>query len=229
MEKIKVAICEDMKQVREYFAAVISAQEDMEAVAATENGADIIEAVREKNPEIVIMDIQMETERAGIDATAYITENYPNVKVIIATVHDDDELVFEAFTAGAVDYVLKNENENELLEAIRNAHANNTQFNHVINKKIVNEFKKMKKERQSLMYVVTMMCNLSPTELQTLSLLCDGVKRSEIARSRCVELVTVHTMVGRIMKKLGYKNSFDMIEDIKRLDVLKLIKDLRTP
>lgn len=227
MDKIRVAICEDMKSMREYFSGVLSAEADMEVVGEAESGAEIIELVSKVRPEIVLMDIQMETEQAGIDATAHIKGKFPDVKVIITTIHDDDELVFDAFCAGAVDYILKNENHDDLLSAIRNAHNNNTQFNHMVTQKIVDEFRKMKNERQSLMYVVNMMCNLSPTELETLSFLCDGMKRTEIASRRCVELVTVHTMVGRIMKKLGYTNSYDMIEDIKSLDILKLIKNLK--
>ena len=227
MEKIRIAICEDMKQVREYFVQVISQQKDMEIVGEAESGAEIIKLAEEKRPEIVLMDIQMETERAGIDATAAITDEFPEIKVIITTIHDSDELIFDAFCVGAVDYILKNENPGELLSAIRNAHDNNTRLNHNVAGKVLEQFRKMKRERQSLMYLVNMMCNLSPMEFETLSLLCDGVKRSEIAKRRCVELVTIHTMVGRIMRKLGYKNSGDMIEDIRSLDVLKLINNLK--
>ena len=227
MDKIRVAICEDMKPVREYFSRVISSHEDMEIIGEADNGADIIKLTEKLRPEIILMDIQMETERAGIDATETIVSEYPDTKVIITTIHDSDELVFDAFCVGAVDYILKTENEAELLTAIRNTYNNNIQLNHNVAGKIIDEFRKMKKERQSLMYLVGMMCNLSPMEFETLSLLCDGVKRSEIAEMRCVELVTVHTMVGRIMRKLGYKNSRDMIEDIRSLDILKLIKNLK--
>lgn len=227
MDKIRIAICEDMKPVREYFSRVISSQEDMELVGEADNGADIVELTERLRPEIILMDIQMETERAGIDATETIVSEFPDTKVIITTIHDSDELVFDAFCVGAVDYILKTEDETELLTAIRNTYNNNIQLNHNVAGKIIDEFRKMKKERQSLMYLVGMMCNLSPMEFETLSLLCDGVKRSEIAKMRCVELVTVHTMVGRIMRKLGYKNSGDMIEDIRSLDILKLIKNLK--
>lgn len=221
MDKIRVAICEDMKQVREYFSATISAQEDMEVVGEAENGINIMEFAERVKPEIILMDIQMETERAGINATAMLKQKLPEIKIIISTIHDSDELIFEAFEAGAVDYILKSENEEDLLSAIRNAHANNRLAVH----KVIDEFCKMKREKQSLMHMVTMMCNLSPTELETLVMLCGGMKRSEIAERRCIELITVHTMVGRIMKKLGYKNSHDMIEDVKALGVLDLIKN----
>lgn len=220
MEKIRVAICEDMKHVREYFSAVISAQEDMELVGEAENGVNILEFAEKARPNVILMDIQMESERAGIEATIKLKEQFPEIKIVISTIHDSDELIFEAFEAGAMDYILKNGNEEELLSAVRNAHSNT----HLAMQRVIDEFRKMKKEKQSLMYMVNMMCNLSPTELETLTLLCQGMKRSEIAERRCVELITVHTMVGRIMKKLGYKNSFAMIEDVKSLGVLNLLQ-----
>lgn len=75
------------------------------------------------------------------------------------------------------------------------------------------------------MYLVNMMCNLSPTEIETLRYFCMGKTRREIADIRCVELVSVHTAITRVMKKLGYSNSRDMIKDLNALNILPLITE----
>ncbi|MBP3360455.1 MAG: response regulator transcription factor [Clostridia bacterium] len=227
MHKIHVAICDDIKQMRDYFSELIATQEDMEVVGTSDSGAGMVELAKRLKPDVILMDIQMESEFAGIDATASILKDFPSANIIIITVHDDDEFIFDAFVAGAVDYLVKNVSDDELFEAIRNAHKRNVQLNNDISHKIVNEFIKMKKEQKSFMYLVNMMCNLSPYEMETLQLLCKGVKRKEIAEMRCVELVTIHTMVARIMKKLGYKNSNEMINEINELGVLPLIKNMK--
>lgn len=227
MNKIRVAVCDDIKQMRDYFSDIISAREDMEVVAIAERGDEIVQLAAQTKPDVILMDIQMESGRAGIDATMKITNELPEISIIILTVHDDDELIFDAFVAGAVDYLVKSVSVEDIFESITNAYNRNMQLNNRITQTIMGEFIRMKKERKSLLYLVNMMCNLSPGELETLQLLCAGMSRKRISEMRHVELVTVHTTVGRIMRKLGYKNSSTMIDDINTLGVLNSIKDMK--
>ena len=225
MSKIRVAVCEDMESINKHFVELISSRDDMEVVAVAKSGSEIKEKALKTKPDIILMDIQMESEKAGIDATKAILEQMPDTSVIILTVHDDDKLIFEAFEAGAVDYILKSVPQNEIFDAIINAYNKDVTLNHHIAQKIVNEFVKMKREKTSLMYLVNMMCNLSPTEIETLRYFCMGKTRREIADIRCVELVSVHTAITRVMKKLGYSHSRDMIKDLNALNILPLITE----
>ncbi len=225
MAKIRVAVCEDMESINKHFVELISSRSDMEVVASAKSGAQIKELALKTKPDIILMDIQMESEKAGIEATKAILERLPGVSIIILTIHDDDKLIFEAFEAGAVDYILKSVPQNELFDAIINAYNKDVTLNHNIAQKIVSEFVKMKREKTSLMYLVNMMCNLSPTEIETLRYFCMGKTRREIADIRCVELVSVHTAITRIMKKLGYSNSRDMVKDLNALNILQLITE----
>lgn len=223
MSKIRVAVCEDMESIRKHFADLISLRDDMEIVAVCESGEEIKEEALRTRPDIVLMDIQMESEKAGISATRFITNQLPNTSVIILTVCDDDNYIFEAFEAGAVDYILKSAPQNELFAAVINAYEKDVTLHNNITQRLVEEFVKMKREKTSFMYLVNMMCNLSPTEIEVLKYLCVGKTRREIADIRCVELVTIHTTITRIMKKLGYKNSRDMINELNSLGILPLI------
>ena len=181
MAKIKVAVCEDMESINKHFVELISSRSDMEVVASAKSGAQIKELALKTKPDIILMDIQMESEKAGIEATKAISEQLPGANIIILTIHDDDKLIFEAFEAGAVDYILKSVPQNELFDAIINAYNKDVTLNHNIAQKIVSEFVKMKREKTSLMYLVNMMCNLSPTEIETLRYFCMGKTRREIA------------------------------------------------
>ena len=225
MSMIRVVICEDMDNIREHFAELVSMCDDMEVVDVAKSGGEIKTVAMKTKPDIILMDIQMESEKAGIDATRFVTENLPNTSVIILTVCDDDEYIFEALEAGAVDYLLKSSSQNELIDAITNAYNKDVTLSNTIMQKVVNEFVKMKREKKRFMYLVNMMCNLSPTEIEILRYLCMGKKRREIAEIRCVELVSIHTAITRIMKKLGYGNSRDMMDDLNSLGILPLIID----
>ena len=223
MSKIRVAVCEDIDSIRKHFVDLISSRNDMEIVGVARNGEEIKEVALKEKPDIILMDIQMETGKAGIDATKELSDRLPDTSIIIITVHDDDKLIFEAFEAGAVDYILKDVSQEELFDSIINAYNKDVVLSNNITQKIVNEFVKMKKEKKSLMYLVNMMCNLSPAEIDILRYLCMGKTRREIAEIRCVELVSIHTAITRMMKKLGYGNSREMIDELNQLGILPLI------
>lgn len=135
MSKIRVAVCEDMESINKHFVELISSRDDMEVVAVAKSGSEIKEKALKTKPDIILMDIQMESEKAGIDATKAILEQMPDTSVIILTVHDDDKLIFEAFEAGAVDYILKSVPQNEIFDAIINAYNKDVTLNHHIAQK----------------------------------------------------------------------------------------------
>lgn len=134
----------------------------------------------------------MEIERAGSDATQKIIMQNPEISVIILTVYYDAELIFDAFVASAVDYLMKDVSENDFYSAVSNTYKKNVSLDKNVSKSLVKEFVRMKKEQGSLMYMISVICRLSPLEFETLKLLCSGKDRKTIADMRCVELVTVH-------------------------------------
>ena len=103
---IKVLICDDIEKIREYIAMIISTDDEIEVVGMASNGEECVRAARQFNPDIILMDIQMETENAGIAATKKITSENPKIKIIVLTMYGD-ELIMEAYNAGAIDYIIK--------------------------------------------------------------------------------------------------------------------------
>ena len=103
-DMIKIMLCDDLKTIRDSFVQAINRQEDMQVVYAAASGSEAVEYLNhcEALPDIILMDIQMESEKAGIEATRQIHEKYPRIKILMLTIFENDDLLIEAYLAGAV-------------------------------------------------------------------------------------------------------------------------------
>lgn len=104
MEKIKVVLCDDMRYLCQYFEILINREADMEVVGIAENSEECLALVREKKPDVVLLDIQMSTDDDGIIILENILKEEPDTKVIMLTIHEEDELIFRSLSLGACDY-----------------------------------------------------------------------------------------------------------------------------
>lgn len=224
MSKIRVAICDDMPQILRHFKKIIQAAGDMEVVAEAETGKEMVALADKLQPDIILMDIQMESEDAGILATNKILSEHPDIKVIILTVHKEDDLIFRAYGAGAIDYIIKTEESNEIVKSIRTIYNNDVFIRPGIAKKILNQFSVMHKRQESVMYTIAVIMSLTNSELEVLKLLLSGMSRKELADQRNVEYVTINTQIRNIMKKLGYSSTKEMIASMKAMKIFDIIK-----
>lgn len=224
MNKIKIIICDDMRQICRYFEKVISKCDDMEVVGIASSGKEVVRLASETIPDIILMDIQMETEEAGIIAAEKILSENPQIKIIMITVHKEDDLIFKSYGAGAVGYIIKTDSDNEIIKTIRYVYDNEVFIQSSIAKKIILEIANLRKNQESMMYMISVITNLTNSELYVLKLICQGMKRKNIAEFRNVELVTVNTQVRNILKKLGYRNTNEMISGLKSLGIENLLK-----
>ena len=214
---IRIVVCDDMEQIKDYFVRLISSQEDMEVVGSACDKQSVLEVVRATVPDIVLMDIQMDTEKAGIEAISEILDEFPEIKIIIITIHAEDDYIFEAFAVGAVDYIMKTESKEEICKSIRRVYDDEEFIRPNIAKRLVNGYVKAHKMRQSFMYMLSIMTSLTNTELEILKAAYYGKSRKEIAAERFVELNTVKYHITNILKKLHYKSLRHLISDIREL------------
>jgi len=223
VEKIKIAIIDDMIDILDYFTVVLSREADIEIVGSATNGEDGVKLVLEKRPDVVLMDIQMEHKDAGIDAIARIKKEWDDAKVIVLTIHDDDEQLYNAFAAGAVEYLLKTASIGEILNSIHDVHSNQLSLRPEISQKILKEFSKVKSYQNSMLYVVNMLSKLSTSEYEILRDIYNGDTYRMIAKKRCVEEVTVRTQVSRILKKMGFPTMKIAIKKFEELDLFSIL------
>lgn len=218
---IRIVVCDDVEQIRNYFVRLISSHEDMEVVGVAKDKNSVFEVVKETKPDIVLMDIQMDTEKAGIEAIKKIHSQLPDIKIIIITIHAEDDYIFEAYAAGAVDYVLKTESKDEISKSIRRVYDNEEFIRPYIAKRLVDGYMEAHKMRQSFMYLLSIMTSLTNTEMEILKAAYYGKSRKEIAAERYVELNTVKYHITNILKKLHYKSLRHLINDIKDLELFE--------
>lgn len=223
MEKIKIAIIDDMVDILDYFTVVLSREADIEIVGSATNGEDGVKLVLEKRPDVVLMDIQMEHKDAGIEAIAEIKREWEDAKVIVLTIHDDDEQLYNAFAAGAVEYLLKTASIGEILNSIHDVHSNQLSLRPEISQKILKEFSKVKSYQNSMLYVVNMISKLSTSEYEILRDIHNGASYRAIAKKRCVEEVTVRTQVSRILKKTGFPTMKIAIKKFEELNLFNML------
>ena len=211
--KIKVLIAEDMEPIRRKYVKIINASEDLEVVSDVESGEEAVKQAKERKPDVILMDIEMETPDAGIRSTQRILQDNPDVRIIILTVYEEDELIFTAFQLGVCDYILKNASQEEIIKSIHNAYENHCPLRPEIASRILGEFKRVRSYETSFLYAVNIVSTLTTTELEILGLLLEGKTRKEICSLRQVEMSTVKTQIHNILQKFN-KTSMDEIIDM---------------
>jgi DNA-binding NarL/FixJ family response regulator len=118
---IRVLVADDHAILRDGIRSLLESQEDILVVGEAENGMEAIEFVKACPPDIVLMDISM-PQMNGLEATRFIRDHFPRVKVLVLTQHDNHEYIATALQAGAAGYVLKRSGRRELLNALRQVH-----------------------------------------------------------------------------------------------------------
>lgn len=226
MNKINILIADDMEAHRRRLTRIIEAESNFTLVGSAKSGAEAVTLSVEKNPHIILMDIEMENNMAGITAATKIHKKVPHAKVIMLTVHKDDNIIFAAFQTGIVDYVIKSASEEEIIEAINAAVTGTSPIRPLIAGKIRNEFARIKQMESNFLSIFKIISTLSPAELEVLRLLCDGKTRKEIAEKRSVELDTIKQQINSILKKFKKRRTKEIIRMMNDLEVFDMINNM---
>src|SRR6202161_4698535 len=139
---IRIVIAEDQDLVRRGAAVLISMEPDMEVVGQARNGVEAIELAQLLRPDVVLMDLHMPI-KGGVAATREITGALPGTQILVLTTLDDDETVFEAVRAGAHAYLLKDADEDELLETVRALKRGESRLTPQIARKVMDQFRRL--------------------------------------------------------------------------------------
>jgi DNA-binding NarL/FixJ family response regulator len=222
MEKIKVVIVDDISDIKDYFKMIIDREGDMEVVGTASSGKEAFEVAKKMLPDIMLIDIQMETEFAGIDAIKKIKEKMPDVKMIVLTVHEEDEILFRAYAAGAIDFITKNSSLANILNSIRSVHNNNLSMRPDVAEKLLNEFSRLRNEQGSMIYTLNTISKLTASEFDIIKAIYHGSTYKEISHQRFVEAVTVRTQVNKILKKFNMSSMKEIIDALKKLKIFDI-------
>lgn len=207
MKKIRLLLAEDHTIVREGLRSLIGSSEDMEVVGEVGDGRDALKKVEEIELDIVLMDIRMPGLN-GIEATRQIKKHFPDVKVLILSMHPDDEYVLEALRAGASGYMLKQAAHEELFTAIRAVYRNDVFLSPSVSKKVVETYIQSNK---SVIMESSVLDKLTQREREVLQLIAEGKSSKEISSLLFISPNTVETHKAHLKEKLGLRKTADLI------------------
>lgn len=199
-EKIKILLVDDHTLVREGFGKMLELEPDMDVVGQASNSDEAFAFVKKLNPDIVLMDIRLPGV-TGIEATRRIKEEFPKVEIIILSMYNEDEYIFEAIKAGAGGYVLKDISKDDLVRAIRVVHSGESLIQPSLAKKVLKEFAHLAKET-SQPGAKTPLRELSDRELEVLRFVANGNSNKQIADSLLISETTVKAHLRSIFRKL---------------------------
>jgi DNA-binding NarL/FixJ family response regulator len=216
---IRIIIADDQALVRRGAAVLLSMESDMEVVGQARNGVEAVELAQLLHPDVILMDLHMPL-KGGVAATREITRALPNTQVLVLTTLNDDETVFEAVRAGAQAYLLKDADEDELLETIRALRRGESRLTPQIARKVMDQFRRLAPDsttapiREELPDTPTAHGEppvqraaphtqpLTDKEEKVLGLISEGMGNRQIAATMFLAEGTVKNYVSRIMEKL---------------------------
>lgn len=220
---IRIVICDDIKYLCDYFKEEMDEQEDFEVVGVAYNRDDCYKVVEKTKPDILILDIQMDSDDTGIEMIKYIKEISPMTKIVLFTIHEDNEYIYKGYSSGISEYIIKTAPKEEIFESIRNVYKNSdVNIKSSYAQIIINECEKVKQRQQSLIYVITLLSKLSNSEMEVLKDLYIGKTYSEIARKRSVEELTVRSQASNILKKFNCNKMRTLVDDLKNMNALAI-------
>lgn len=204
-KKKRIIIVEDHTIIREGLCSILSVNEAYEIVGEAEDGLQAIQAIGRLQPDLVLMDLSM-PRMNGLEAIQDVKSRYPEVKILVLTVHKTEEHVLAAFEAGADGYILKYASKNELLMAIKSVLKGENYISPKISDKVLEGFLESSKTVKKISSWDT----LTPRERQVLKLVGEGYKNKEISDYLCISVKTVETHRSSIMKKLDLHSAAEL-------------------
>lgn len=222
MNEIHVAICDDMEEICNYYQSVISCSESLVFDGSATTSQACLDLVASKKPDILLLDMQIEEYNSGINLIDKIQNLSPQTKIIILTINNNKSLIFNALSQGAVNYVLKDSPDSEIIETIKSIANEKKLLSHDIATKLIDECREIKERQQSLLYVFTNLLSLSNLELEILQYYCMGHSYKQISEKYFVENTTVRSHMSRIMKKLGFSSAAAMKDALNGLQIFEL-------
>lgn len=206
MPKARVLLVEDHVVLRQGLKALFADEPEVEIVGEANNGREALRQVPELQLDIVLMDISMPGLN-GIEATRQIRQHYPEVKVVILSMHANEEYVFQVLQAGASGYVLKQADSSEVLMAIRAALSGGSFLSPQISRAVIDDYVRRAEARGRESGVN----RLTPREREVLQLLAEGLSNRAIAQQLAISVKTVESYRSSMMSKLGLSNKTELV------------------
>ena len=197
---IRVLVADDQSMVRAGFRMLLSGEAEIEVVAEASNGLEAVDKAARFHPTVALMDIRM-PELDGLEATRRILAADNGARILILTTFDLDEYVYEALTAGASGFVLKDDPPEQLIAAIRTVAAGDALLSPTITQRVIKQFARIQRPTPPKGFA-----DLTTREQEVFQLIANGLSNTEIAQELYISDTTVKTHVTHILQKLNLRD-----------------------
>ncbi|MCJ7578592.1 MAG: response regulator transcription factor [candidate division Zixibacteria bacterium] len=197
MGKIRLLVADDHKIFRQGIKKLLEEEKDLQVVGEAKDGREAVKKAEELKPDIVLMDVAM-ADLNGMEATRQIKKALPDTKILMLTMHKNEEYVLQSFQAGACAYVLKEGAVEELVSAIHSVYNDKSYLSPTISKTVVDAYlRKMETGKMETPFDL-----LTDREREVLQLIAEGYTNREVAKSLYISVKTVEAHRAHIMQKL---------------------------
>ena len=203
---IKIAIVEDNNALRQSLCNLFDHSEGMQCVASLNNLLNIVSELNKAKPDIVVMDIGL-PHISGIEGVRTVKENFSNIEVMMFTVFEDDDKIFEAIKAGASGYLLKKSAPEEITEAVRSLYYGGSPMTASIARKVISSFQNIQPTQKENFQLTT-------RENELLHSLVEGFSYKKIAEKYFISISTVRTHIRHIYEKLHVNSKAEAVAKI---------------
>jgi len=203
----KVFLVDDHQIVRDGIRSLIEDAEDIVIIGEAGSGEEMLTLLEPAQPDIILLDISLPGKN-GIELLPIIKDQFSYMKVLILSMYNADDYIFNAVRAGANGYLPKNSSKDELLTAIRQICEGNDYFGEEVHKIIVNSYISMAKDERS----PDKKQQLSVRELEILKFFAEGMSNKQIADKLFISVRTVESHKNHIMQKFGFKSTVEMVK-----------------
>jgi len=209
MNKIRILLADDHPMVRSGLINLLEPFKEFVVIGEAGDGEEAVAMTRELEPDIVIIDLSM-PKLSGIEATKLIRKNNPSTKVLVLTMHDNEEYVYQILKCGAGGYMLKNTGKEELATAIRAVAKGETFFSPRVSEIMVNAYLRKANAREEHPATKDDIL-LTNRENEILSFIADGFNNTQIAEKLFISARTVDTHRTNIMQKLNIHDAANLV------------------
>ncbi|NLR57985.1 response regulator transcription factor [Chitinophaga polysaccharea] len=208
MAHIKVAIADDHKIFRSGVINTLIPYENIRFIFEADDGLHLLQTMETQQPDVILMDLKM-PNMDGIEATIKVKEKYPDVKIIILTMYEDDNFIVHLVENGANAYLLKNAEPEEIYEAICTTFEKGFYFNENVNLALLK--KVLHKNKQQFKPTLKNEIQLNDREQEVLKLICNELTTQEISEQIFLSPRTVEGIRQKLLEKINVKNSVGLV------------------
>ncbi len=214
MESIRIVIADDHSLIRQGIKSIICQDQAMEVVGEAADGLELLDLLARREADMVIMDISMPGMN-GIEAMGRIRELYPDMLLLILTMHSNRQYFYHSIAAGAHGYLMKDDSDTELLNAIRTVCDGKTYVSPQLSREVTDEMIAAFRDRRRVP-----LARLTEREKQVLQMVVKGYTSKEMAEILCLSPRTIDHHRASLLKKFGMKNTVDLIKHVLRNSIV---------